>query len=296
MKNGNNIIKISKYLLFFMIIQIILISLLIINRVLIGYKIVPDNIFSDSSILYIIIVFFIGFISYILFRDLHLIYLLNKQYDMQKEAIENIESLNVAMRSQRHDFLNHIQIVYSLVEMKEYDEVIHYLNQIYGSIEILNNFIKTKDAAINALLRAKSFDAKRKGIEYKLNILSNLDRLSMPSWEICRCIGNLLDNAIFAAKDYSGEKSIEVYIRETISEFEFSVENSGEVIAQENITKIFNPGFTTKRQWGDGIGLYNVKQIVENYDGSVSVVSVDHRTCFTIKLPKALNNKSDSSD
>jgi sensor histidine kinase regulating citrate/malate metabolism len=215
---------------------------------------------------------------------------------MQKEALENIESLNIAMRSQRHDFLNHIQVVYSLVEMKEYEEVTNYLNEVYGSIELLNNFIKTEDAAINALLRAKAFDAKRKGVEYKLNILSNLHGLEIPSWEICRCIGNLIDNAVFAAKDYSGEKSVSIYIRELISEFEFTVENSGEVIPEEIITKIFNAGFTTKRELGEGIGLYNVKQIVEGYGGNVSVVSKDNKTCFKIRLPKVLNSKNDISN
>jgi sensor histidine kinase regulating citrate/malate metabolism len=215
---------------------------------------------------------------------------------MQKEALENIESLNVAMRSQRHDFLNHIQVVYSLVEMKEYDEVTNYLNQVYGSIELLNSFIKTEDAAINALLRAKSFDAKRKGVEYKLNILSNLHGLMIPSWEICRCIGNLIDNAIFAANDYNGEKAVTIYIREAISEFEFRVENSGEVIPNDIITKIFNPGFTTKRELGEGIGLYNVREIVGSYGGNVSVTSIDDKTCFTIKVPKVLTIKNDVSD
>jgi sensor histidine kinase regulating citrate/malate metabolism len=180
--------------------------------------------------------------------------------------------------------------------MKEYEEVTNYLNQVYGSIELLNNFIKTEDAAINALLRAKSFDAKRKGVEYKLNILSNLHGLNLPSWEICRCIGNLIDNAIFAASNYKGKKVITIYIKEAISEFEFKVENSGEVIPDEIITKIFNPGFTTKREAGEGIGLYNVREIVGSYGGEVSVVSKNDKTCFTITLPKNINIKNDVSD
>ena len=293
MKKSSNVLKISKYLLLFMIIQILLIGFLIVNRILVHFKILPDNIFNDGVALYIITVFFIGFTSYIVFRDLHLIHLLGKQSDMKKEAFENIESLNVAMRSQRHDFLNHIQIVYSLVEMKEYDEVISYLNEVYGSIELLNSFIKTEDVAINALLRAKSFYAERKGIEYKLNILSNLRGLNIPSWEICRCIGNLIDNAIFETSSYNGQKKITIYIKESLLEFEFIVENLGDTIPIEWMNKIFDAGFTTKKELGEGMGLYIVKQIVESYNGNVFVTSMDCKTSFTIKLPKALDMKND---
>lgn len=288
MKRKFNIIKISKYLIILMIIQISLIFILITNRILINFDLLPNNKFSDSTIIFILMIIFIGFTLYVIFRDLNLIKLMNKQSNIQKETLENIQKLNTALRSQRHDFLNHIQVIYSLIEMEEYDEVIKYLNDVYGSIELLNTFMKTEDIAVNALLRAKSFDAKRKGVSYNLNISSNLHNLSIPSWELCRCLGNLIDNAIFATTNYNKDKIIDIYIKENISEFEFSVVNTGEVIPKENISKIFTAGFTTKKDFGEGIGLYIIKQILQKYRGSIKVVSENFKTNFTINIPKVI--------
>lgn len=269
-----------------MIIQIFLIGFFIANKVLIDFDLLQDNVFNDSITISILTIIFIGFTSYVIFRDLHLIHLMNKQSATQKEILNNIETLNTALRSQRHDFLNHMQVIYSLIEMEEYKEATKYLNEVYGSIELLNTFMKTEDIAINALLRAKSFDAQRKGVNYNLNISSNLHNLNVPSWEVCRCIGNLIDNAIFAASDYQGEKIITVYIKETIAEFEFTVTNTGKTIPQENMSKIFLSGFTTKKGFGEGIGLYTIKQIAEQYKGKIEVVSSNYKTSFTLTLPK----------
>lgn len=285
----NRILKISKYLLILMAIQIILICILILNKVLINFDILPNNIFNDSIIIFILTVILVVFTIYIIIRDLHLISFMIKQSNVQKETLENIEKLNTALRTQRHDFLNHIQIIYSLIEMEEYKEAIQYLDRVYGSIELLNTFMKTEDIAINALLRAKSFDAQRKGIDYNLYITSNLHLLSIPSWELCRCIGNLIDNAIFATDNYSGKKSIDIYIKENISEFEFTVTNTGDIIPEENIHKIFNLGFTTKKDFGEGIGLYTIREILKEYGGNIDVVSKDFKTSFKIKIPKSID-------
>ena len=36
-----------------------------------------------------------------------------------EEAYGRLEDLNREMRAQRHDFMNHLQVVYSLIEMNE---------------------------------------------------------------------------------------------------------------------------------------------------------------------------------
>ena len=40
------------------------------------------------------------------------------QLDDMDHTIEAMESLNNTLRAQRHDFLNHLQVVYSLMEME----------------------------------------------------------------------------------------------------------------------------------------------------------------------------------
>ncbi|HPI71810.1 MAG TPA: ATP-binding protein [bacterium] len=63
------------------------------------------------------------------------------------------------------------------------------------------------------------------------------------------------------------------------------VRDSGAGIARENENKLFQPGFTTRRD-GSGLGLIFVKQIVENHGGEVSITSAPNQgATVLIRLP-----------
>ncbi len=55
------------------------------------------------------------------------------QYDMVKDALGHVERLNVELRTQRHDFMNHLQVVYSLVEMDDCPSATEYIDKILGN-------------------------------------------------------------------------------------------------------------------------------------------------------------------
>ena len=73
----------------------------------------------------------------------------------------------------------------------------------------------------------------------------------------------------------------------TGSFLEVLVRDTGKGISSEDLPYIFDPFFTTKKhQGGTGIGLANVKQIIERWGGSIQVESAVNRgTQFTIFLP-----------
>ena len=65
-----------------------------------------------------------------------------------------------------------------------------------------------------------------------------------------------------------------------------SVTDIGAGIAQESLTRIFQPFFTEKKRTGLGLGLPISQRIVQNHGGSIDVVSeVGKGTTFTIQLP-----------
>ena len=39
-----------------------------------------------------------------------------------EDSIHNLERLNAKLRAQRHDYLNHFQVIYGLMELEEYGE------------------------------------------------------------------------------------------------------------------------------------------------------------------------------
>lgn len=83
------------------------------------------------------------------------------------------------------------------------------------------------------------------------------------------------DGEIFIST-YQQEKDIFIKIRDT-----------GTGIKEENLSKIFDPGFTTKGVGvGLGLGLYISYNIIQNHRGEISVVSKPGKgTEFTIKIP-----------
>lgn len=212
----------------------------------------------------------------------------DSQIRMLEDSLENLNELNHDIRAQRHDFLNHIQVVYSLIELEEYAEAHSYLERVYEDIQRISRVLRTAHPAVNAILQAKSDMCQKRGILLELDISSSLADLSIPSWEFCRVLGNLIDNAIYALEKGDREKGgrIRVALREDLKHYYFAVENNGPAIPPGLWRQIFEPGFTTKGDDGEGMGLAICREIMENHGGSLTVTSDESRTVFSGMAPR----------
>lgn len=208
-------------------------------------------------------------------------------YQNIHESIENLEKLNLKLRTQRHEYLNEMQVVYGLLELGEYDEAVKYLKPIYNDIAKVGKALKTAKPAVNALLQTKLESAKKLDVEFFIEVSSDIAYINIEQWELCKVLANLLDNA-FAAVSDNVDKAREVHI--SISENEacyiFCVYNNGPEIPENRKMLIFKQGFTTKNEEGHGLGLSLVKRIVEAHSGKITVLSSKEKTSFTVEFPK----------
>lgn len=195
-----------------------------------------------------------------------------------------MDALNLKLRAQRHDFLNHIQVVYSLLEMEESAEAADYLERIYEQLRSVSSVLRTRMTAFNALLQVKSAACEEKGIALLLDIRSTLESIIVPPWELCCIIGNLLDNAMDAVAS-ADEPQIGLAVLEDLRGFTFQVRNNGSVIPPDMRERIFEAGVSTKGD-GRGMGLSIVRQTLAEYGGTISVRSDDSETLFTVTVPK----------
>ena len=108
--------------------------------------------------------------------------------------------------------------------------------------------------------------------------------------EIHQVISNLVSNAIDAMQ--GGGRlilSLSEGERQGRPGCEIVVEDNGSGIPEDHLEKLFEPFFTTKVSVGTGLGLWVVKQFVEEHSGTVSVNSttdaIKQGTQFTIFLP-----------
>ena len=98
---------------------------------------------------------------------------------------------------------------------------------------------------------------------------------------------NLITNAIQAMDETEPRLSIAVSPTSD-GEVQVRITDNGHGIPAENLERIFEPAFTTKAgrvEFGLGLGLQIVKDIVVRHNGSITVESEPGRTCFAVLLP-----------
>jgi len=214
--------------------------------------------------------------------------LLNSVQEKNKlliELNEKTNELNNKLRSQRHNFLNHLQVIHSLLEIKQYNEANEYMEKTYEDIHKVSKVLKTALPALNAILQTKQNTCDEKDIQFNILATSNLENLSIDIWDLCAIIGNLIDNAINAV-EHRQVKKITVLIKETLYTYIIKVKDNGFGIKKEYQEKIFNMGFTTKNKEGHGIGLASSKQTIEDVNGNMTFETMDKGTIFIIEIPK----------
>jgi signal transduction histidine kinase len=128
--------------------------------------------------------------------------------------------------------------------------------------------------------------ASEKSIELKVNIDPNIPIFSFDPLRIDEVLNNLLSNSLKFTPEH-GTISIQAMV--TQDKVLISVTDTGEGIPKEKQGKLFTKyqqAPTDGLHVGTGLGLYVVKQIVEDHGGTVSLVSdVGKGTTITFSLP-----------
>jgi len=203
------------------------------------------------------------------------------------ETVTQMTDLNRALRAQRHDFLNHLQVVYSLIEMGEHEEANRYIEQVYGDIQNVSTALKTACAPVNALLRAKMAEAEQRGIRLELSVQAAWDALPLPAWEMCRVLSNLMDNAMDAMA-HQENACLSIRLSEDVKGFSFEIKNNGPMIPRDIQSAIFDPGFSGKGE-GRGMGLFIARETMRSAGGNLTVQSDEQFTSFSGFVPRKIS-------
>ena len=210
------------------------------------------------------------------------------------ETVSQMSDLNHALRAQRHDFLNHLQVVYSLIEMEEYAEANRYIEQVYGDIQQVSKALKTACAPVNALLRAKMAEAEQRGVKVELSVHAAWDSLPIPAWEMCRVLSNLIDNALDALSE-TENPTLFIGLGEDVKGFFFTVKNNGPMIPPDRQSAIFEAGVSGKGE-GRGMGLFIARETLRQAGGDLTVESDAAATAFFGQVPKTLKIADERKD
>jgi signal transduction histidine kinase len=124
--------------------------------------------------------------------------------------------------------------------------------------------------------------ARQSNVRIQVIAAPNLPALKADPSHLTQVLLNLMLNGL-QAMPHGGTLTLEA--KTSNSNFLIAVTDTGTGIAAENLSRIFDPYFTTKAQ-GSGLGLAISRRIIEAHGGTITVTSEAGQGCrFEISLP-----------
>jgi nitrogen-specific signal transduction histidine kinase/ActR/RegA family two-component response regulator len=249
---------------------------------------------------------------------IHIVRDITERKRMEEEILKarKLESVGILAGGLAHDFNNLLQgilgnisfaktlsnpedRVYKILENAEssYMRAISLTNQLI-TFSKQGEPIKKPAFVKNLIKDTTSFTLSGSGIRSKFNIPDNLWPVDVDEGQITRVIQNIVMNARDAMPE-AGTVNVAAE-NTTVSEkdsialnngkyIKISIEDHGAGIPEENLSKIFDPYFSTKdrvSEKGMGLGLTICYSIIKNHEGLITVESKsDIGTTFQIYLP-----------
>ena len=206
------------------------------------------------------------------------------QKKFEQEYLQNytdeIVSLYNEIRGFRHDYAGMMVSMQTAIDSKDLQEIDRIYNEVFVKANHklrsdkytyfdLNNL---EDSALRSVIAQSIANARVHNIDYILEVKDIISPLSMELLDLVRVMSILLNNAVEGALE-SYRKQMEVAVIKLDSEILIVIQNSrkNRSIKPE---EIFNIGYSTKGI-NRGIGLNNVKEILEKYDDVILETEID---------------------
>lgn len=203
---------------------------------------------------------------------------LNEKHKLQMENNFRpiLEDYIHKLRANEHEYKNHLNAIYSIIQVSDEKEIKSNINKYIGNIKEnnhLNNLLYVDNTILKAILYSKMSLAEEKGIDIKYDITSNLEEIDLDDMDLVVVLSNLLNNAIEGVEG-TENPWINVVISELNNkdekEYIIRVSNSVNDINQIDLSSITNKGTTTKGE-NRGYGLYNVKKLIKKVNGNILI-------------------------
>ena len=207
----------------------------------------------------------------------------------QMEARQNEGIINSthSLRVFKHDIMNHMSILYKLVENEKNSDALKYIYQINNSIERTSYTISTGIIPIDCIMTAKLSKAldNNISIKHQIHFPANYNISDM---DLCSLISNLLDNAIEAnCKLDMTKRRLQIEIKPYNNMLLLFISNSSNgIYLYGGNGNLLTTKTSNKNE--HGIGIKRINEIVKKYNG---IIEFDPGTeIFSVSILFPLDN------
>ena len=259
-----------------------------------------DTLYTNIFYSFIFSTFIITHVIYIMVYEL----LFRRKAKKQKQLIDDqkLNFVGTLAASTAHEIKNPLTGIKGLVQLlneKHPDEQDQfYYSVILKEIERINSIVSEFLILGKPMVQhMSSYDVRGIVAELRPIIESEARYYSIDlEWDIVRsplpvnCTKDQLKQVIlniakngFEAMEQGRKLSIHIYQKN--QEAIIEITDSGHGLEAENIHKVFEPFYTSKKE-GTGLGLFVCKRIIELFNGTIEVSSIPlEGTTFMIRLP-----------
>ncbi|MGE7185327.1 sensor histidine kinase [Peribacillus sp. NPDC006672] len=209
--------------------------------------------------------------------------------DTEDTYQSEFQSLIASVRSLRHDFSNHIQVIHGLLKLGENAKALDYLTGLSKEVHSIESMqLDVIHPGLSVLLETKRLSAQNYNIDMEIDVSpKSFNRVK--TIDLIKLLSNVIDNAIEATIELpEQERRMNIACKADDEKYTFMVTNTGPIISALDQENIFTSGFSTKKaQKGKvrGQGLFIVKDLVNRYDGEIHVQSTEKETTVTMMIP-----------
>lgn len=226
------------------------------------------------------------------------------QYKRNMQEIENyykytlqIEKINHEMRKFRHDYVNILSTLSDFIREEDMDGLRKYFRSeilpMQDSMQMnaikINGLENLHIREIKGLLTTKILQAQEKSIRISIEVPDPIEKIEMPTINLSRIIGIILDNAIEASEKIEDDPLIRIaFIKNEDDSVMFIVMNK----CEPNMPKVhtlFQENFSTKGK-NRGLGLSTLKELTDSTTNVLLDTTIDNN--YFIQKVEILNSDS----
>ncbi|WP_242520302.1 ATP-binding protein [Halobacillus kuroshimensis] len=215
------------------------------------------------------------------------------------EELTGVKAFVDALRVQNHEHRNKLHTIAGMIQLEQNDAALQYVFDASEKQEKLSRSLLAtfQDYSIAGLLLSKIARGKELGIDVTVEEESGL-MVFPPLWDhhdLVLILGNLIENAFHSFEGIQqDEKTIRVTVIQDDETCSIIVEDNGMGMSPSVSRQMYKKGFSTKGDHGSGIGLYLVKNLVDQAIGKITVKSAEGQgTTIIIDVPLIIEEGQD---